>query len=66
MRSPKEVGLRAAKRALSRLNSSQGTTGNFPVIFDPRVSKSIAGHISSSINGASVARGTSMFLEKMN
>ena len=33
MRSPKEVGLRAAKRALSRLNSSQGTTGNFPVIF---------------------------------
>ena len=36
-----------------------------PVIFDPRVSNSIIGHLAGSINGASIARGTSFLKEKM-
>ena len=66
MRSPKEVGIRAGERAVSRLNSVKGKTGNYPIIFDSRVSRSIAGHIAQSINGSSVARGLSMFQDKMN
>ena len=66
MRSPEEVGVRAGKRAISRLNSKQSKTGSFPVVYDQRVSKSIAGHIASTVNGSSVARGTSMFQNDLN
>ncbi len=66
MRTPKEVGIRAGERAVSRLNSVKGKTGNYPIIFDSRVSRSIAGHLAQSINGSSVARGLSMFQDKMN
>ena len=66
LKSPKEIGINAGKRAVSRLNSKQAQTGNFPIIFDSRVSRSIANHIASSINGSSVARGTSMFQDQMN
>ena len=34
MRSPEEVGVRAGKRAISRLNSKQSKTGTFPVVYD--------------------------------
>ena len=65
LRDPEAVGEMAAKRTLSRLGSRKALTGNYPVIYDNRVSRSLAGHFASAINGASIARGTSMFKDKM-
>ena len=36
------------------------------VVFDPRVSKTLLSHISSLVNGSSIARGSSFLSEKMN
>ena len=65
LRDPEAVGEMAAKRTLARLGSRKALTGNYPVIYDNRVSRSLAGHFASAINGASIARGTSMFKDKM-
>ncbi|MBT4220487.1 MAG: TldD/PmbA family protein, partial [Rhodospirillaceae bacterium] len=35
------------------------------VVYDPRVSKGLIGHLASAINGASIARGTSFLKDKM-
>ncbi|WP_439550461.1 TldD/PmbA family protein [Falsiroseomonas sp.] len=56
---PVAIGRRAAERALARLNPVRAKTARIPVVFDPRVSSSILGHLLGAINGASVARGTS-------
>lgn len=64
LRAPHTIGTEAAERTVKRLGGTQERTGTFPVVFDPRVARSLLGHLSSAINGASVARGTS-FLKDM-
>ncbi len=56
---PVAIGRRAAERAIARLNPVRAKTARIPVVFDPRVSSSILGHLLGAINGAAVARGTS-------
>ncbi len=63
LKSPTEVGERAARRALSRLAPRKPPTGEVPVVFDPRISSSLVRHLASAVNGAAIARGTS-FLQK--
>ena len=62
---PLAIGQSAAKRTLSRLGAKKPATGSFPVVFDKRVSRSLAGHIAGAINGQSVARGTSFLKDMM-
>jgi PmbA protein len=63
---PAAVGRSAGERAVKRLNPRQvPTTKGLTVIFDPRVSRGIAGHIAGAINGASVARKTSFLRDRM-
>ena len=59
------IGRSAGERAVARLNPVRARTGTVPVIYDPRVSAGLIGHLSGAINGASVARGTSFLREKM-
>jgi PmbA protein len=59
------IGRSAANRALARLNPTRPTTGKRPVVFDPRVSSSLISAFTGMINGASVARGTSLLKDKM-
>jgi len=59
------IGKEAARRALSRLNPKRPRSCQVPVIFDPRVSRSLLGAFAGAINGSSVARGTSFLKEKM-
>ena len=65
LRDAAELGRNAAEKAVARLNPQKVETGQFPVIFDPRVSNSLVGHLSSAVNGASVARGTTFLKDKM-
>ncbi|WP_208435016.1 TldD/PmbA family protein [Bartonella phoceensis] len=54
------VGRNAGVGAVRRLGAVRAATGTVDVIFDPRVARGIAGHIASMVNGASVARKTSL------
>jgi len=62
---PEAIGRRAADRAVRRLSPCKAATGPVTVIYDPRVARGIAAHLSGAINGASVARGTSFLRDRM-
>lgn len=66
LRDAEEIGREAAARAVRRLNPRQVPTAkNVTVVYDPRVSRGIAGHIAGAINGAAVARKTSFLRDRM-
>ena len=63
--SPESIGKKAANGAIAKLDPRKITTANMPVIFDPRVSKSLLGSFAGAINGSSIARGTSFLKDAM-
>jgi len=60
-----DVGMRAGMRAVRRLGARQAETGRVDAVFDPRVARGIAGHLAGMVNGASVARKTSLLRDYM-
>lgn len=62
---PEGIGRRAAEKAIARLNPVRAKTARLPVVFDPRVSSSMLGHLLGAINGAAVARGTSFLADRL-
>jgi PmbA protein len=62
---PANVGRSAGERAIRRLNPRKVSTRRVPVVFDPRISGSLVGHLASAINGASIARKTSFLKDRM-
>ena len=59
LRPSEEIGRTAGLRAVERLKPRRPATGDYPVLYDERVSSSLIGHFLSAINGAAVARGSS-------
>ncbi|MDG1708661.1 MAG: metallopeptidase TldD-related protein [Emcibacteraceae bacterium] len=64
--SPYKIAKEATERTLLKLNPRKAETCEIPVIYDPRVSRTLVGHLAGAINGTSIARGTSFLLELMN
>ncbi|MBW6400120.1 TldD/PmbA family protein [Roseomonas sp. HJA6] len=62
---PVAIGRKAGELAVRRLNPTRPKTARIPVVFDPRVSGSLLGHLTGAINGAAVARGTSFLKDRM-
>ena len=62
---PEAIGRSAGERAVARLHPTKPRTGRMPVVYDPRVSGSLLGHLAGALNGGSVARGTSFLKERM-
>ncbi len=62
---PVRVGQVAGDKAVARMNPTRPKTGRMPVVYDPRVSGGLVGHLSGAINGASVARGTTFLKDRM-
>jgi PmbA protein len=60
-----DIGRKAGERAVARLNPSRPKPGNYPVIFDPRVTSTLLGHFSGAITGSSVARKTSFLRDRL-
>ncbi|WP_336287811.1 TldD/PmbA family protein [Bartonella sp. CB60] len=54
------VGKNAGLGAVRRLGAVRAATGIVDVVFDPRMARGIAGHIACMVNGALVARKTSL------
>jgi PmbA protein len=63
--SPESVGRVAGERTVARANPRKVETCKVPVVFDPRVSGSIVGHLVAAINGASIARKTSFLKDRL-
>ncbi len=59
------IGRNAGERAVKRLHPRKVTTRRVPVVFDPRISGSLVGHVVSAANGSSIARKTSFLREKL-
>lgn len=59
------IGREAGERAVRRLNPARPRTAKLPVIYDPRVSSSMIGHMIGAINGAAIVRGTSFLKDKL-
>jgi PmbA protein len=63
--SPESVGRTAGERTVARANPRKVETCKVPVVFDPRVSGSLVGHLVGAINGASIARKTSFLKDRL-
>src|SRR5205823_608828 len=50
---------------VARSNPRKVETCKVPVVYDPRVSGSLVGHLVGAINGASIARKTSFLKDRM-
>jgi PmbA protein len=59
------IGREAGERAVRRLNPKRPRPGKYPVLFDPRVSGSLLGHLAGAISGSSIARKTSFLQDKL-
>jgi PmbA protein len=59
LRSPEEIGAKAAARTVAQLGARKPPTGAYPVMFDERISGSLIGHLLSAANGSAIARGAS-------
>lgn len=62
---PAEIGKRAGERTVRRLNPQKLSTRTTNVIYESRAARSILGHLTGAINGASVARKTSFLKDRM-
>ena len=65
LESPEEVGRKAAHRALRRLGARKIDTCKATVVFEPRVAKSLLGHVFEAVSGESIYRKSSFLLDKL-
>jgi PmbA protein len=65
LESPEEIGRIAAQRVLRRLNPRKVPTQKAAVVFDPRMARSLAGHVFEAVNGVAVYRKESFLHDKL-
>ncbi len=65
LRDAAEIGRSAGDRAVRKLGAKKVKSQKVPVIYDPRVSRGLVGHLLGAINGSSIARGTSFLKDAM-
>ncbi len=65
LKTPKEIGTESARRAIERLNPRKIKSGNFDIIFDPRVGGGLLTLLGGAISGNSIARKTSFLKNKL-
>ena len=63
---PESIGLDARQRTLARCGSRKIQSGQYPVVFDPRVSGGLIGTLSQALNGNSIWRQSSWLLDAMD
>lgn len=65
LRQPETIGREAGERAAAALNPRKGLTRMMPVILDRRIAGSIPGAVAQAASGSAIAKGTSMFKDKL-
>ena len=62
---PEAVGRKAAERALRRLGAVKVETQRVPIIFEPRIARSLLGNIFDAVDGRSIYRDASFLAGKL-
>ncbi len=62
---PVAIGKTAGERAVKRLGPRKVASATVPVVYDPRVSRTMLRHLAGAINGAAIARGTSFLKDAL-
>ena len=52
------LGRRCGERAVRRLHPRKARSAQVPIVYEPRMARSLLGHLTGAINGSAVARGT--------
>ena len=63
--SPESVGRKAAQRVLRRLGATKIETQKVPVIFEPRIARTLLGNIFEAVDGRSIYRNASFLAGKL-
>src|SRR5512144_648920 len=59
------LGRRCGERAVRRLYPRKASSAQVPIVCEPRVARSLLGHLAAAINGSAVARGTTFLNGKL-
>ena len=62
---PARIGRKAAERALARLQPRPVATGEYPVLFQAEVARSLIGHLLGAVSGGSLYRRASFLLDSV-
>jgi PmbA protein len=62
---PEAVGRKAAERALRRLGAVKVETQRVPIVFEPRIARSLLGNIFDAVDGRSIYRHSSFLAGKL-
>ncbi len=65
LESPEAIGRRAGERTIARLGPRKAKSQAVPVVFDPRESAGLLGHLAGAISGAAIARGVSFLKDRL-
>ena len=65
LRSAGEIGKVAGERAAARVNPQRVKTQTANIVFDPRMARSLVGHLAGAVNGASIVRKTSFLRDDL-
>ncbi|MDE2183108.1 MAG: TldD/PmbA family protein [Alphaproteobacteria bacterium] len=60
------VGKRAGERTVARLRPRKIKSQSVPVVFDPRETSGLLGHLLGAISGSSIARGVSFLKDRLD
>ena len=59
------IGRLAGEKAVKRLHPRKAKSAQVPIVYDPRVSRSLIDHFAGAISGAAIARGTSFLKDRL-
>ncbi|MEP1229629.1 MAG: metallopeptidase TldD-related protein [Litorimonas sp.] len=65
LRSPEDIGKKAAELTLARLGSKQMASASLPVMFDQRLSGGLVSAMIGTISGSAISRGISFLKEDL-
>jgi PmbA protein len=66
LETPEYIGRTAAQRVLRRIGARKADTQKVPVVFEPRVARSLIGHIFAAVSGDAVYRKSSYLAGLLN
>lgn len=59
------IGKSAGERVIKKLGARKVESQSVPVVYDPRISSGLIGHLAGAISGSSIARGSSFLKDRM-
>jgi PmbA protein len=62
---PEGLGRRCGERAVRRLHPRKVSSAQVPIVYEPRVARTLLSHLAAAINGSAVARGTTFLHDKL-